>query len=182
MSPGNTGPRRRTRGSLQRPATAGFRFGAVLLCAALVGGAAAGCGAPAPDLGAEAAKTLQTQVLAVTEAAAANDHAGSLKLLDELAANLDQAAASGDVSSQRQQDIRSAIDAVRADLAALQTAAEAARAAAEQAAAAEAAKAAAEQAAATAPPPAVVAPAPAPAPADKGSDRGSDQGKGKGKD
>lgn len=183
MSPGNTAQRRRTRWPLPRPAAAGSRFGALLLCVVLVGGAAAGCSVPAPELGAEAAKTLQAQVLAVTEAAAANDPAGSLKLLDELGAQLDQAAASGGVSSKRHQDIRGAMDAVRSDLAALQAAAEAAKAAAEQAAAAEAAKAA-EQAAATAPPPAVIAPAPAPAPspANKGNDNDDDNGKGKGKD
>ena len=40
-----------------------------LLSAALLAGTLAGCG-PAPELGQEAAKQLQSQVLAVTEAAA----------------------------------------------------------------------------------------------------------------
>lgn len=165
-------------------AAAGYRMGAVLLCAVLVGGAAAGCSASAPELGVEAAKTLQARVHAVTEAAAANDPANSLKLLDALGTDLDQAAAGGDVSFTRHQEIRSAIDAVRADLAAQQAAAEAARLAAEQAAAEQAAAEQAAQAAAAAaaaPPPVVVAPAPAPADNSKDKGKGQDNGKGQGK-
>lgn len=173
-------------------AAAGSRMGAVLLCVVLAGGAAAGCSAPAPELGVDAAKALQARVLAVTEAAAADDPANSLKLLDELGTELDQAAAGGDVSVTRHQKIRSAIDAVRTDLAALQAAAEAARLAAEQAAAEKAAaeQAAAEQAAQAAaaaaaaaapPPPPVVAPAPAPADTSKNKGKGQDNGKGQGK-
>ena len=56
------------------------------------------------------------QVLAVTEAAAANDPAASLKRLDELVLKLDEAAARGDVSFKRHQSIRKSVDAVRADL------------------------------------------------------------------
>ena len=112
----------------------------------LLAGALAGCGSPAPELDRDAARQLQSQVLSVSQAAAANDPAGSLKLLDELLTRLDAAAASGEVSFKRHQSIKSAIDAVRADLAAQQAAAE--RAAAEQAAAAKAAaeKVAAEEA------------------------------------
>jgi hypothetical protein len=140
----------------------------------------AGCGAPAPDLGRDAAKQLQSQVLAVSKAAASNDPAGSLKLLDGLVTSLDAAAANGEVSFKRHQSIKSSIDAVRADLTAQKAAAD--KAAAEKAAAAKAAadkaaadkaaadKAAAEKAAAAA------AVAPAPAPAD-----GKAKGKGKGK-
>ncbi len=142
---------------------------ASLLSAVLLAGVLAGCGAPAPELGSEAARQLQSQVRAVSEAAAADDPAGSLKLLDALVTELDQAAANGDVSFKRHQSIRAAIDAVRADLTAKQAAAEAARLAAEQQAAAAAAAAAS-----TAPPPALVAPAPVPA------DNGKAKGKGKG--
>ncbi len=85
-------------------------------------GALAGCGSPAPELGRDAARQLQSQVLAVSEAAAANDPAGSLKHLDELLTRLDAAAASGEVSFKRHQSIKSSIDAVRADLAAQQAA------------------------------------------------------------
>ena len=97
-----------------------YRVPAGLLAGLLVAGALAGCGSPAPELGRDAARQLQSQVLAVSEAAAANDPAGSLKHLDELLARLDAAAASGEVSSRRHQSIKSSIDAVRADLAAQQ--------------------------------------------------------------
>ena len=104
------------------------------------------CASPAPDLDRDTAGQLQAQVLAVSKAAAANDPAGCLKLLDELQTRLDAAATNGEVSFKRHQGIKSSIDAVRADLAAQQAAAEAARVAAEQAAAAEAsAQAAAAQ-------------------------------------
>jgi hypothetical protein len=167
-SPGPAG--RRTRRIL-----AGWLLGAVL-----VTGALAGCAA-APELDRTAARQLQSQVLAVTEAAAANDPAAALTRLDELVVKLDEAAARGDVSFVRHQSIRKSIDAVRVDLTARQ--AEAARAAAEQEAAAQAAAAAAAQAqaqaqaaaaAAAAPPPAV---APAP-PADSGKAKGKGKGNG----
>ena len=151
-----------------RPLPAGWLLGAVLLTGTL-----ASCSA-APELDPDAARLLQTQVLAVTEAAAADDPAASLKRLDELVLSLDDAAARGGVSFQRHQSIRTSVDTVRADLNARQAEAEAARVAAEGEAAAQAAAAAQAEAAAAAPPPAV---APAP-PADKAQDKG----KGKGKD
>ena len=140
-----------------------------LLTAGLLAGALAGCAASAPDLHRDAATQLQSQVLAVTEAAAADDSAGALKLLDELVGKLDEAAARGEVSFKRHQSIRTSIEAVRADLTARQAAVEAARVAAEKEAARVAAeKEAAAQAAAAAaraaaeaalvPAPAVVAP------------------------
>ena len=156
-----------------RALLAGWLLGTVLLTGTL-----AGC-APAPELDRDAARQLQSKVLAVTEAAAGNDPAASLKHLDELVLNLDEAAARGEVSFKRHQSIRKSVDTVRADLTARQAEADAARVAAEQEAAAQAAAAAAAKAeadaaaaAAQAPPPAV---APAP-PADNG------KGKGKGKD
>ena len=123
------------------PALAGWLLGTALLAGTL-----AGC-APAPELDRNAAGQLQSQVLAVTEAAAANDPAASLKHLDELVLALDEAAARGEVSFKRHQSIRKSVDAVRADLNARQAEAEAARLAAEQEAAAQAAAAAAAQAA-----------------------------------
>ena len=160
-----------------------------LLAASVLAAGLAGCSPPPADLAPDAARQLQSQVLAVTEAAAANDIAGSLQLLDELGVKLDDAATRGEVSFKRHQGIRASIEAVRADLAAQQAAAaaaaEAARAAAEQEAAAQAAAEAAAEAAAAAaapaaPPRIVIAPAPAPAPpAQENPGKG---GKAKGKD
>ncbi|MGO4192077.1 mucin-associated surface protein [Arthrobacter sp. YAF17] len=161
-----------------RPRSSRPHLTAWVLSAALLTGTLAGC-APAAELDRDAAKQLQSAVLAVTEAAAANDPAASLKHLDELVLKLDEAAARGEVSFKRHQGIRKSVDTVRADITARQ--AEAARVAAEQEAAAQAAAAAAAQAeadaaaaaaAAQAPPPAV---APVP-PVNNG------KGKGKGKD
>lgn len=148
-----------------------------LLGAALLTGTLAGC-APAPELDRDAARQLQSTVLAVTEAAAANDPATSLKRLDELVLTLDEAAARGEVSFKRHQSIRKSVDSVRADLNARQAEAEAARVAAEQEAAAQAAAAAAAQAEADAAAAAAQAPPPAVAPAPPA---GKDKGKGKGK-
>ncbi|CAI3794403.1 mucin-associated surface protein [Pseudarthrobacter sp. MM222] len=151
-----------------------------LLAAAVLAAVLAGCSAPTAELGQDAAKQLQSQVLAVTEAAAANDVAGSLKLLDELVVKLDDAATRGEVSFKRHQSIRASAEAVRTDLAAQQAAAaaaaEAARVAAEKEAAAQAAAKAAADAAA-APRPVVIAPAPAPVQENPGKG-----GKAKGKD
>lgn len=155
-----------------RPLLTGWLLGTVLLTTTL-----AGC-APAPELDRDAARQLQSTVLAVTEAAAANDPGASLKRLDELVLQLDEAAARGEVSFKRHQSIRKSVDSVRADLSARQAEAEAARVAAEQEAAAQAAAAAAQAeadaaaAAAQAPPPAV---APAP-PAGKGKGKGKGDG------
>lgn len=149
-----------------------------LLGTALLSGTVAGC-APAPELDRDAARQLQSQVLAVTEAAAANDPAASLQQLDGLVVKLDEAAARGEVSFKRHQSIRASVETVRADLTAQQ--AEAARAAAEQEAAAQAAAAAAAQAeaAATAAAAAAAAPPPVVAPP---ADNGKSKGKGKGDD
>lgn len=159
----SSGPRR----GGSRPVLAGWMLGAVLPAGIL-----AGC-APAPELDRDAARQLQSQVLTVTEAAAANDPAAALQQLDGLALKLDEAAARGGVSFQRHQGIRAALESVRADLTAQQAAA--ARLAAEQEAAAQAAAAAAAQAEADAAAEAAAPPAVAPAPP-------SDKGKAKGKD
>ena len=156
------------------------RTPAGLLAGLLVAGALAGCGSPAPELGRDAARQLQSQVLAVSEAAAANDPAGSLKHLDELLTRLDAAAASGEVSFRRHQSIKASIDAVRAELAA-QQAAEAARKAAEIASAEQAAAAQAAAQAAAAAPTAPAAVAPAPGADGSGNSNGKSKEKGKGK-
>lgn len=148
----------------RRPALAG-----PLLTALLVAGSLAGCAGPAPELDGAAATQLQSQVLAVTEAAAAEDSPGALKALDDLMTRLDAAAADGKVSFKRHQSIKASVDAVRTDLnakVARQQAAEAAKAAA--AAQEAAAKAAADQA----------AQAPAPAPAENGKAKGKGKGGG----
>ena len=171
----------------QNSTGSGHRKLAGLLAAVLLAGALAGCGSAAPELDRDAARQLQSQVLSVSQAAAANDTAGSLKLLDGLLARLDAAAANGEVSFKRHQSIKAAIDAVRADLAAQQAAVAAARAAAEKAAAekAAAAKAAAEKAAqaqaaaaraAAAQAAAAQAAAQAPAHAGKGKPKGKRKG------
>ncbi|MET1066126.1 MAG: mucin-associated surface protein [Arthrobacter sp.] len=159
-----------------RPLLAGCLLGAVLLAGVL-----AGCAA-APELDRGAARQLQSQVLAVTESAAVDDPAASLKLLDELVLKLDEAAARGEVSFKRHQSIRKSVDTVRADLSARQAAAEAAKVAAEQEAAAQAAAAAAAQAdaaaaAAAAAPAAPPAVAPAP-PVNNGKAKGKGKGNG----
>mgnify|MGYP007099680834 CR=1 FL=1 len=76
---------------MSRPRNAGqdrsrgrYRMPASLLAGLLAAGALAGCGSPAPELGPSAARQLQSHVLAVSEAAAANDPAASLQHLDEL--------------------------------------------------------------------------------------------------
>ena len=135
-----------------------------------------GCASIEPELGGNAAQRLQSQVLTVTEHAAANDHMSALNALEELAEQLDAAAADGEVSFKRHQSISSAIETVRADLAAAHFEA--------QAKAAEAAEAA--SAASASPSPAPAAPSQQEAPGKQtGNDddgKGDDQGKGKGKD
>lgn len=151
-----------------------------LVAVALIAGSLTGCSGPAADLDRTAADQLQAQVLTVTKDVAANNPAGALKALDELAAKLDAAAADGKVSFKRHQSIRTALDAVRADLTAKQAAAAKAirDAAAKKAAAEKAAadKAAADQAAADAAAAAAAAAAAQNAPVGKA--KGKNKGKG----
>lgn len=121
----------------------------------------AGCGGTAPELETAAAGHLQQRVLAVTKAAAGKNPATALKSLDQLTLELDAAAAAGQVSFRRHQSITVAVNAVRADLAAVQAATK------------SAAKAAPPASPATTSP---VAVSPAPAPA-TGGQPGSGQGK-----
>ncbi|CAH0147333.1 hypothetical protein SRABI83_00623 [Arthrobacter sp. Bi83] len=121
----------------------------------------AGCGGTAAELETAAAGQLQQRVLAVTKAAAGKNPAAALKSLDQLTLELDAAAAAGQVSFRRHQSITVAVNAVRADLAAVQAATKAT------------AKAAPPASPATTSP-VVVSPAPAPA---TGGQPGSGQGK-----
>lgn len=132
----------------------------------------AACGPAEPELGHDAAKLLQSRVLTVTDLAASNDPAGALVALAELEEQLEAAGASGEVSFKRHQSIMTAIDAVRTDLLAAQSAAQA--------------KAAADAAAASASP-SPTAPqdgkVEGPTKDESGNDgKGADEGKGKGKD
>jgi hypothetical protein len=122
-----------------------------VLAASLLSASLAGCSSAAPDFGSDAAQQLQAKVLTVSQSAAGNDPTGALKSLDELVTQLDAAAAEGNVSFKRHQNIMKAIDAVRADLTAAKAQADVA--------AAETAAAAAAQASQAAVPPAVEAPA-----------------------
>lgn len=143
-------------------------------CAAVTGGflvfSLAACGPAEPELGHDAAKRLQSRVLTVTDLAAANDPAGALVALVELEEQLEAAGANGEVSFKRHQSIMTAIEAVRTDLLAAQSAAQA--------------KAAAEAAAASASPTATQDAKVEEPKTDEGGkdDRGGDEGKGKGKD
>lgn len=149
----------------------------LVLAAGLVSAALTGCSTAAPDLEHDAAQQLQAKVLTVSEAAAGNDPAAALKSLDELVAQLDASAADGGVSFKRHQSIMTAIEAVRADLAAAQAQSEAAAAA--EAAAAEAAAAAAQESQAAAEQAEVQPPAPdqensGPGRGEKGKDKDDD--------
>lgn len=142
-------------------------------CAAVTGGflvfSLAACGPAEPELGHDAAKRLQSRVLTVTDLAAANDPAGALVALVELEEQLEAAGANGEVSFKRHQSIMTAIEAVRTDLLAAQSAAQA--------------KAAAEAAASASPTATQDAKVEEPKTDEGGKDdRGGDEGKGKGKD
>lgn len=132
------------------------------------------CGGAEPELETDAAAQLQQRVLAVTRAAAANDPGKALKSLDQLSSELDAAAAAGQVSFKRHQSITVAIDSVRTDLTAAQTARKSAAAAAAKAAAAKAAAEAARAPAAPVTAPVAVAPAPVQAPAPDAGDKGGE--------
>lgn len=153
-------------GNVARRAAAALA--AFLLAAFLL----SGCGSIEPELSENAAQRLQSQVLTVTRLAAANDHIGAANALEELADQLDAAAANGEVSFKRHQSISSAIEAVRADLAAAQIEANA-KASADTGATASAS----------------ASPTPAPSqqeavkpPNNENENKGDGPGKGKGKD
>ena len=149
----------------------------------------AGCGPAETGLQPDTARHFQEQVLGVSQAAAANDHAAALTALESLEADVVAAAGSGQVSEERRRTITTSITAVRADLAAAIQAAtdaaaakareEAAAAAAAAAAEAEKARAEAEAAAKAAQEQASAVPPPAPAPAPEPGKGGEGKGKNK---
>jgi septal ring factor EnvC (AmiA/AmiB activator) len=150
-----------------RRTPAAWRRAMTVLTGCMLAAGLAGCAGAAPELEADTASKLQQRVLEVTRSAASSNPAAALTSLDRLSAELDAAAADGQVSFKRHRSIVAAISAVRADLTAAQAAK---KKAADAAAKAAAAKAAAAKAAATAKPspvpsPVVVVPAPVPAPA-----------------
>src|SRR5690349_20968506 len=181
-----------------RRAPAAWRRATTMLTACMLAAGLAACSGAAPELETDAAAKLQQRVLEVTRSAALSNPAAALTSLNRLSADLDAAAAAGQVSFKRHRSIMAAISSVRADLTAAQSAKKAAADAAAKAPAAKAtATAAAKATAAANPPPTsapvVVAPAPAPAPAPaKGAQQGNpgkgnsagnkDKGPGKNKD
>ena len=147
-------------------------FSAVLLAAGLL----TGCGTADTGLRREAARQLQARVLEVTQASSQNNPVAALKALEGLEAELEAAQAEGRISEERRRSITTIATAVRADL---NEAIAAQKAAADKAAEEE--RIAKESAAAQASAPAVETPAPAPAPAPEGSNSKRDNaGKGKG--
>ena len=176
-----------------RGCRAGVRGKLSLATALVLAATLAGCSPTETGLPTDTARQFQERVLAVSEAANANDHSTALKTLESLEADVAAAAGTGLVSGERRRRILTSITAVRADLtAALDTAAAAAKAAAEDAAAAAAAaeadqaraQAEAEAAAAASTAQQYTAPvvaAPAPAPAKAPEQKRGNEGKGKDK-
>ncbi|WP_166870548.1 hypothetical protein [Salinibacterium sp. ZJ450] len=78
----------------------------------------AGCASNQPTFDPAAAEDLQAGVLSVSEASASGDLQGALTRLDELTVAVNDALARGAITPERHQAIVSAIDLVRADLAA----------------------------------------------------------------
>ena len=156
-------------------APAAWRRAMTVLTGCMLAAGLAGCAGAAPELETNAAAKLQQQVLEVTRSAAGSNPAAALKSLDRLTSELDAAAAAGQVSFKRHRSITAAINSVRADLTAAQSAKKATADAAARAAAAKA-TAAPKPSPTTAP--AVVVPAPAPVPAPANSGRQDNSGKG----
>ena len=98
----------------------GLRTRTVLLAATLLiaGSALTGCSGGEAELKAAAAKQLQSGVLSVTTAAADGDFATAQSALANVQADVLEAAAAGEVTSDRSTEIQAAIKLVAADLAA----------------------------------------------------------------
>ncbi|HEY8701504.1 MAG TPA: hypothetical protein VIM08_11195 [Arthrobacter sp.] len=86
--------------------------------AVLAAGILAGCSNTPADLHAGTAAKLQDRLQSLARSAADNDIPAARTELDRLAGDVSTAAASGELSAGRQQDIQNAIDLIRADLAA----------------------------------------------------------------
>jgi hypothetical protein len=87
---------------------------------------ASGCSVRGPDLAVDTARELQSRLPEVRQAAAGNDYALALSLLDKLETDVDRAAGDGAMSFARHQGISSALNGLRAELQRLAAAAVAA--------------------------------------------------------
>lgn len=95
------------------------RFSSIAAAALLAAGILAGCATTPPDLQPGAAEKLNARLQTVAQAAADNNPAAAKAELDLLASDVSAAAANGDISPARRQDIQAAIALVNADLAAM---------------------------------------------------------------
>lgn len=85
----------------------------------LFAGILTGCAEPRADLQPGTAEKLQEGLQSLARSAADKDFPAARMALDLLASDVSTAAANGDISAGRRQDIRNAIDLIRADLAAM---------------------------------------------------------------
>jgi hypothetical protein len=77
----------------------------------------AGCAAePEPDLTTAQAQAFRSQVVAIADTSSRGEYANALAALDALQAEVDQAAADGELEGDREQRIREAMALVRTDL------------------------------------------------------------------
>lgn len=81
------------------------------------------CSAQTPELSVDAARDLQSRLPEVRQAAAGNDYARALGLLEQFKKDLDAAAGDGKMTFARYQGISSALEDVRNELQALSAAA-----------------------------------------------------------
>lgn len=82
----------------------------------LTAGILAGCAATPTDLHPDAAAKLQTRLQSLARAAADNNLPAAKTELDLFASDASTAAANGEISPARHQEIQNAIDLIRADL------------------------------------------------------------------
>ena len=75
-----------------------------------------GCAGSPPEITSGTSELMQSTVVTAANQVAASDPTGALATLDSLQSQLDQATATGDISTERAAAIQQAIDQVRADL------------------------------------------------------------------
>lgn len=97
------------------------RFLNTVAAALLAAGILAGCANTPTDLQPGAAVKLQARLQSLARAAADNNLPAAKTELDLLASDVSSAAANGEISPARRQDIQNAIGLIRADLAAMTT-------------------------------------------------------------
>lgn len=95
------------------------RFSAAAAAAVLAAGILAGCANTPTDLKPGAAEKLNARLQTLARAAADNNLPAAKSELDLLASDVSAAAANGEISAARRQEIQKAIDLVSADLAAM---------------------------------------------------------------